>query len=152
LYDEQLKALARNGGVIQIVGYSGFLKPDSPERREAINRLGEENDDETKDMAWFLGRMKEIDAKFPSASLKDFVDHIDYAVEVAGIDHVGIGSDFDGGGGIPGFNDHSEALNVTIELVKRGYGEEDIAKIWGTNLLRVWREVEKAAKDLHKGI
>src|SRR4030042_876854 len=58
LYDEQLKALARNGGVIQIVGYSGFLKPDSPERREAINRLGEENDDETKDMAWFLGRVK----------------------------------------------------------------------------------------------
>ena len=72
-------------------------------------------------------------------------------VKKMGINHVGISSDFDGGGGIPGFNDHSEALNVTIELVKRGYSEKDIGKIWGTNLLRVWREVEKAAKDLQKG-
>ena len=99
-----------------------------------------------------MGRLiKEIGARYPSANLTDFVDHIDHAVKVAGIDHVGIGSDFDGGGGIKGFNDHSEALNVTIELVKRGYSEEDICKIWGANLLRVWREVEKAAKDLHKG-
>lgn len=151
LYDEQLKALAKNGGVIQIVGYSGFLKPDSPERRKAVESLGKEGDDESKDIGWFRERMKEIDVKYPPASLKDFVDHIDYAVKVAGIDHVGIGSDFDGGGGIPGFNDHSEALNVTIELVKRGYCEEDIAKIWGANLLRVWREVEKAARLLRKG-
>jgi membrane dipeptidase len=91
--------------------------------------------------------MKEIDAKYPfqPATLKDFVDHIDYAVKVAGIDHVGIGTDFDGGGGIPGFNDHSEAFNVTVELVKRGYTEQQIVKIWGGNLLRVWREVERAA-------
>jgi microsomal dipeptidase-like Zn-dependent dipeptidase len=60
---------------------------------------------------------------------------------------VGIGTDFDGGGGVPGFNDHSEALNVTVELVKRGYGDEQITKIWGRNLLRVWRQVEKAAKN-----
>ena len=63
-----------------------------------------------------------------------------------GIDHVGVGTDFDGGGGIKGFNDHSEALNVTVELVKRGYSEDQIAKIWGGNLLRVWREVEKGRK------
>jgi len=151
LYDKQLKALAKNGGVIQIVAYSGFLKPDSPERRKAIKSLGEAGNSETKDIEWFNEQMKEINAKYPPASLKDFVDHLDYAVKIAGIDHVGIGSDFDGGGGIPGFNDHSEALNVTIELVKRGYCEDDIAKIWGTNLLRVWREVEKAAKDLQKG-
>ena len=150
LYDEQLKALEKNGGVIQIVGYSGFLKPDSPERRKAIKSLGEEGNGKIKDIGWFRERMKEIDTKYPPASLKDFVDHIDHAVKVAGIDHVGIGSDFDGGGGIPGFNDHSEALNVTIELVKRGYCEDDIAKIWGTNLLRVWREVERAVKDLQK--
>ena len=148
LYDEQLKALAKNGGVIQIVAYSGFLRQDSPRRRQAIRNLGEGGDD----IGWFNEQMKKIDAKYPPANLKDFIDHIDHAVKVAGIDHVGIGSDFDGGGGIPGFNDHSEALNVTVELVKRGYSEEDIAKIWGGNLLRVWREVDKTAKDLHKGI
>jgi membrane dipeptidase len=152
LNDEQLKALAKNGGVIQIVAYSGFLKPDSPERRKAIDSMEGEGDEETKDIVWFNEQMKKIDAKYPPANLTDFVDHIDHAVKVAGVDHVGIGSDFDGGGGIEGFNDHSEAMNVTNELVKRGYSEEDISKIWGANLLRVWREAEKAAKDLHKGI
>jgi len=117
LDDEQLKALARKGGVIQIVALGGFLKLGSP----------------------------------PPADVKIYVDHIDHAVKVAGIEHVGIGSDFDGGGGIAGFNDHSEALNVTIELVRRGYSEEDISKIWGANFLRVWREVEKVAQELQKG-
>ncbi len=100
-----------------------------------------------KRRATYQERLKEIDAKYPfqPATLKDFVDHIDYAVKVAGIDHVGVGTDFDGGGGVPGFNDHSEAFNVTVELVKRGYTEQQITKIWGGNLLRVWREVEKAA-------
>jgi len=117
LDDEQLKALARNGGVIQVVALGGFLKLGSP----------------------------------PPADVKIYVDHIDHAVKVAGIEHVGIGTDFDGGGGIAGFNDHSEALNVTIELVRRGYSEEDISKIWGANFLRVWREVEKVAQELQKG-
>jgi len=97
-----------------------------------------------------MERMKEIDAKFPAASLADYANHIDYAVKVAGIDHVGIGTDFDGGGGFPGFNDHSEALNVTVELVRRGYSEKDIDKIWGGNLLRVWRDVRKEAEREHK--
>jgi membrane dipeptidase len=151
LNDEQLKALAKNGGVIQIVAYGGFLKLGLPQRRKAINILKKELDDGRIKNEQFRERMKEIDVKYPPAKLVDFVDHIDHAVKVAGIDHVGIGSDFDGGGGIPGFNDHSEALNVTIELVRRGYSAEDIFKIWGANLLRVWREVEKAAKDLQKG-
>ncbi len=115
LYDDQLKALAKKGGIIQIVCYAGFLKNDEGQ-----------------------------------ANVKIYVDHIEHAVKVAGIDHVGIGSDFDGGGGVPGFDDHSEALNVTIELVKRRYSEEDIIKIWGANFLRVWREVEKVAKELKK--
>ena len=76
------------------------------------------------------------------------VDHIDYVVDLIGIDHVGIGTDFDGGGGVPGFNDASEALNVTVELVRRGYNEEQIRKIWGGNLIRVWREVEAAAAQI----
>ena len=74
------------------------------------------------------------------------MNHIDHAVKVAGIDHVGIGTDFDGGGGFPGFNDHSEAANVTEELVRRGYSEQDVAKIWGGNLMRVWRDVQKVAE------
>ncbi len=151
LDDEQLKALAKNGGVIQIVTCSGFLRLGSPEHREAISDLRGEMEEGRIEIEQFLEGMKEIDAKYPSASLSDFVDHIDHAVRVAGIEHVGIGTDFDGGGGVPGFNDHSEALNVTTELVRRGYSEEDISKIWGANLLRVWREVEKVARELQKG-
>ncbi len=82
------------------------------------------------------------------ADVKTFVDHIEHVVKLVGIDYVGIGSDFDGGGGIEGFNDHCEAFNVTIELVRRGYSEEDICKIWSGNFLRVWREVEAIAKEL----
>ncbi len=74
-----------------------------------------------------------------------FVDHIDHAVQLIGIDHVGISSDFDGGGGVVGWNDASETLNVTLELVRRGYSEQDIEKLWGGNLLRVLREVEEIA-------
>ena len=110
----------------------------------------EQRADYDKKMALFQDRMKDVDAKFPPASLKDFVDHIDYAVKVAGIDHVGIGTDFDGGGGIPGFNDDADSPNVTIELVRRGYTEAQIKKIWGGNLLRVWREVETVAARLRK--
>ncbi|MCU1327618.1 MAG: Membrane dipeptidase [Bryobacterales bacterium] len=98
-------------------------------------------------------RMAELDAKLPPASranVKDFVDHIDYAVKLIGIDHVGISSDFDGGGGIDGWNSAAEAFNVTLELVRRGYTEEQIGKMWSGNLLRVWGEVEKVAKNLQR--
>ena len=71
------------------------------------------------------------------ASLSDIVDHIDHIVKLVGIDHVGIGSDFDGGGGVNGLEDVSEIENLTVELVRRNYSEADIAKIWGGNLLRV---------------
>jgi membrane dipeptidase len=185
LDDDQLKALTKNGGVIQIVALASYLKAEPPERTAAIQALRtelgmggrgggggsgggrgaggqggqarggtpptpltpEQQADADKRRATYTERLKEIDAKYPfqAATIKDFVDHIDYAVKVAGIDHVGVGTDFDGGGGIPGFNDHSEALNVTVELVKRGYTEQQIVKIWGGNLLRVWREVEKQA-------
>ena len=151
LDDEQLKVLARNGGIIQIVTVGGFLRLRSPEHRKAIDDLKEELDEEKIKTEQFMERMKEIDARYSSVSLSDFVDHIDHAVKVTGIEHVGIGSDFDGGGGVSGFNDHSEALNVTIELVRRGYCEEDILKIWGGNFLRVWTEVEKIAQELQKG-
>jgi membrane dipeptidase len=177
LTDEQLKALAKNGGVAQTVALGNYLRTENPARRGAIAKLREElgllaagrggarggsrpdlqamNDEQLaeyrKKMDQYRERMKEIDAKYPSATLKDFVDHLDHAVKVAGINHVGIGTDFDGGGGISGFNDDTEAPNVTIELVKRGYTEAQIRKIWGENLLRAWGAVEKIGTKLRKG-
>jgi membrane dipeptidase len=114
----------------------GFLAALPPERREEFEK-----------------RTAEIDAKFPPgprANVKDFVNHIDYAVKLIGVDHVGISSDFDGGGGIDGWNSAAEAFNVTLELVRRGYTEEQIGKMWSGNLLRVWAEVEKVAQRLQK--
>jgi membrane dipeptidase len=98
-------------------------------------------------------RLAELNAKFPPAgraNVKDFVNHIDYAVKLIGIDHVGISSDFDGGGGIEGWNSAAEAFNVTLELVRRGYTEEQIGKMWSGNLLRVWGEVQKVGEQLRK--
>ena len=92
-------------------------------------------------------RLAQIEARWPVANVQDFVNHIDHAVKLIGIDHVGISSDFDGGGGIVGWNDASETFNVTLELVRRGYTEEQIAKLWSGNLLRVWREVERVARQ-----
>jgi membrane dipeptidase len=96
----------------------------------------------------FNKKLARIDSLFPAparATVADFVNHIDYVVKLIGIDHVGISSDFDGGGGVTGWNDASETFNVTLELVKRGYTEEQIAKIWSGNLLRVMGEVQKKA-------
>ena len=164
LTDDQLKALAENGGVIQVVALGGFLKAETPEHRDAMVKLREELElpgrremyrmsQEERDalrpkLEEYERRRIEIEKVHPATGLKDMVDHIDYAVKLIGIDHVGIGTDFDGGGGIPGFNNHAEARNVTDELISRGYTAEEINKIWGGNLLRVWREVEKVAADL----
>ena len=93
-------------------------------------------------------RMAEVDAITPPVDVADFVDHIDYMVDLIGIDHVGISSDFDGGGGISGWNDASETFNVTLELVRRGYAEEEIGLMWCGNLLRVLDEVQKVAEDI----
>ena len=83
-----------------------------------------------------------------AVNVSDFVDHIDYMVKLIGIDHVGISSDFDGGGGIEGWNDASETFNVTLELVNRGYTKKEIEKLWGGNLLRVLDDVQRIAKEL----
>ena len=99
-------------------------------------------------------RMAAIAARSPQpppATVGDFVDHIDYGVKRMGIDHVGISSDFDGGGGVDGYNCALESMNVTKELLRRGYTEEQIAKIWSGNLLRVMGEVEQAAKRIQAG-
>jgi membrane dipeptidase len=104
--------------------------------------------------AEYARRLAEIDSKWPAApraTVKDFVDHIDYLVRLIGIDHVGISSDFDGGGGIEGWNSAAEAFNVTLELVRRGYSEQDISRLWSGNLIRVWEQVEQVAKGIQAG-
>ena len=205
--DEQLLALKKNGGVIQVVGFASYVKTDSKERVDALAKLREEfglasagggrggrgggrgrgadsarvcpvegaggpasqgrgargggrgrgnaglDALSTERRAEYDKRLAEIDAKLPPASranVKDYVNHIDYAVKLIGIDHVGISSDFDGGGGIDGWNSAAEAFNVTLELVRRGYTEEQIGKLWSGNLLRVWGEVEKVSQKLRK--
>lgn len=168
--DEQLMALKANNGVIQIVGFNGYLKTDTAERRAALKALREELklsdtiplpafrrgavDGVSEELrSQVLARLAQVDAQFPPpsrATVKDMVDHIDYAVKKIGIDHVGISSDFDGGGGIEGWNHAGETFNVTLELVRRGYTEEQIGKLWSGNLLRVMAEVEKVAQGLQK--
>ena len=111
------------------------LEALSPERRAEYDR-----------------QLAEVNARWPAAgraNVKDFVDHIDYAVKLIGIDHVGISSDFDGGGGIDGWNSAAEGFNVTLELVRRGYSDAQIEQLWGGNLLRVWEQVEKVAASLN---
>ena len=101
--------------------------------------------------AEYDAKLAAIQAKYPAparATVSDFVDHIDYMVKKIGLEHVGISSDFDGGGGVTGWNSAAETFNVTLELVKRGYTEEQIGKLWSGNLLRVWAEVEKVAKQI----
>lgn len=154
LTDEQMKLLAQKGGVMQLVAYTGFVKAD-PARSDALDALlaqvaelhgFSENDYENieKTSEWKQG-VAVINQQFPIATVSQFIDQIDYAVKLIGIDHVGISSDFDGGGEITGWMDASESLNITRELVARGYSEVDIAKIWGENLLRVWAEVDRIA-------
>ena len=153
--DETMKALAAKGGVIQIVAFDTYLhevpKEKLKARGEAAKRLGLTSleaffnaSDETQ--AEFRKISDELDAKYPRASVSDLVDHIDYAVKLIGIDHVGIASDFQGGGGIEGWRNAGETFNVTLELVRRGYTQEEIAKLWGGNILRVMDEVEAARK------
>ncbi len=163
--DDQLRAMRDNGGVVQITALGAFVKVDAPEKGEAVRALREEMGitpggggfgqalarltDEQR--AEYDRRMAEINEQWPPASVQDFVDHVDHAVSVAGIDHVGLSSDFDGGGGIVGWQDASETFNVTRELVSRGYTEEQIAQLWSGNVLRVWREVERVAAELQGG-
>jgi membrane dipeptidase len=235
LDDEQLLALKKNGGVVQVVAFASYVKTDSKERRAALDALRKEfglpvgtplgggrgaggargargaagapgsdmgivapqnpcaggrgrgepapvivptpgtpaagqtnvsplpqgqgrgrggrgaalaalSDEQRADLQ---KKLDALNAQFPPparATVKDFVDHVDYAVKKIGIDHVGISSDFDGGGGVDGWNGADETFNVTLELVRRGYSEKDIAKIWSGNLLRVLDQVQDVAK------
>ena len=175
LDDEQLLLLKENGGVVQTVAFSAYLNTEKHKARAAYMKEVYQKVADSLGIEWYdrsqfreltdaqkatfienypkvLNISKELvadDSKAPEAvNVSDFVDHIDYMVDLIGIDHVGISSDFDGGGGIEGWSDASETFNVTLELVKRGYTEEEIAKLWGGNLLRVLDEVQSVAKEL----
>ena len=151
--DEMLRLMAENGGVVQMTLLSSYLRdePPNPERSAALEELRSSMKNvgvmTPEERAERRSAFNEINEKFPTplATVKHVVDHIDHMVSIAGIDHVGIGCDFDGGGGIDGVFDASEVMNITIELVRRGYSEEDIEKIWGKNVMRVFEEVQKVA-------
>jgi microsomal dipeptidase-like Zn-dependent dipeptidase/CubicO group peptidase (beta-lactamase class C family) len=154
LPDDLLVAIAAKGGVIQAVAYKEFLKKD-PAREAAEKTLQEKVAHEAGDKSYdsekhdylpaYVEGMKAIQREHPLATLDDFLDHIQHMVKVAGIDHVGIASDFDGGGEVTGWMDASETRNVTEGLKRRGFSDDDIAKLWSGNLLRVWATDEAAS-------
>ncbi|MEP0266451.1 dipeptidase [Dokdonia sp.] len=176
LDDEQLQWMKENGGVVQTVAFTSYLNTEKFEKRaahevEIAKKIADSMgvtwldgrdavmalDNEAREKYFdFLGTMAAIRREKvktmkdlpPAVGVGDFVDHIDYLIEKMGIDHVGISSDFDGGGGIEGWSDASETMNVTIELVRRGYTEDEIEKLWSGNLLRVLDEVQAVAAKL----
>lgn len=154
LTNDELKAIAATGGVVHIVPFTPYLKVDKQFRDDYIKKIWEpfglvygKDDPKTKlDAATY---QKHLDAyrefsrnEWRYSNLTDYLDAVDYAVRLVGIDHVGFGSDFNHGGGVTGYNSVAEAPNVTYGLLKRGYSEEDIRKLWGGNFLRVLKEVE----------
>ena len=173
LDDEQLRAVAENGGVVQTVAFRSYLNTDKNNAFQDAMRVIEEEiaadmgieildragimalpEDERGPYFEQLSEMRrmaaarsdEVDAE--PVGVSDFVDHIDYLVNLMGLEHVGISSDFDGGGGVDGWGDASETFNVTLELVRRGYTEEEIGMLWSGNLLRVLDEVQAVAGQI----
>lgn len=173
LDDEQLEWMKSNGGVVQTVAFSSYVSTEKHSAHaaalsEKVTALAKERGLEMKSwdeirkleaterdryMKTYRAMSEEAASMMSDEDPKpvdvaDYVDHIDYLVKKMGLDHVGISSDFDGGGGIYGWNDASETLNVTAELVKRGYTEVQIAQLWSGNLLRVLDDVAAIAKEL----
>lgn len=178
LDDEQLLLMKENGGVVQTVAFSSYLNTEKHEMRAEYMKGLYQKIADSLNIDWHersefnslsdvqknafmtnipkvtgIGKeMVKVKSDAPVAvNVSDFIDHIDYMVELIGVDHVGISSDFDGGGGIEGWSDASETFNVTLELVKRGYTEDEIEKLWGGNLMRVLDEVQEIAKTIQKG-
>ena len=170
LDDEQLRAVAENGGVVQTVALRSFVSTTkNAARSEAMGALQAEiaaemgfevvgrreimamPDDERDAIREKMAEVRAAAAERlgddgpGDVSVADFVDHIDYMVNLIGLEHVGISSDFDGGGGVAGWDDASETFGVTLELVRRGYSEEEIGMLWSGNLLRVLDEVQEVA-------
>ncbi|QDH64936.1 pyoverdine-tailoring dipeptidase-like protein PvdM [Pseudomonas azotoformans] len=168
LSDKELQLIKNSGGVVQVVGFPAYIRPLSQPTQDKLNTLRARFDlpplpnlamalmpGDAIIAAWpeqkfgqYAQGLYGILEEEPKATLKDWGDAVDYTVRKIGIDHVGIASDFNDGGGIDGWNNVGEIRNVTAELIQRGYSEADIAKLWGGNFLRVWDQVQKAAKPL----
>ena len=150
--NRQTKALAASGGVIQIAAFPSYMiaTPKIPERDAAMGALMAKASDRSKmsesDRTAFMAERAAIDAKYPvpKPTFEDFINHMNHAIKVAGIDHVGIGIDFDGGGGVTGLEDASDYSKISDRLLQEGYSREDLAKIWSGNVLRVLRAAEAA--------
>ncbi|MFT4198914.1 MAG: dipeptidase [Pseudoxanthomonas sp.] len=149
LDDVRLKVLAAHGGVIQLNSYSGYLIDDgaTPERQAALKALQDKYDEERMTMAdgeRFAAELKALDARYPvrKATLDDFFVHLQHVLELIGPEHVGIGMDWDGGGGVQGMEDVSDLPKITAWLLRKGYSERQIAGIWGGNVLRVMRQAQ----------
>ncbi|MDC8004433.1 dipeptidase [Aureisphaera galaxeae] len=178
LDDEQLQWMKENGGVVQTVAFRSYLNTEKYEaRNKVVKGMQEKVMDSLGMMLLSWSEVRKLEPEYrdsyyaayeemsrivkaktktmtdlpPEVDVADFVDHIDYLVEKMGLEHVGISSDFDGGGGIEGWGDASETFNVTLELVRRGYTEAEIEKLWSGNLLRVLDEVQAVAAELQKG-
>ena len=150
--DNIIKKLAKKGGVIQVVAFSSYVKVDQ-KRSKAMKSLRDKVIKMTGDNFFIAEKhlklteykkgIEQINEKFPKPNIDSFIDHIDYIVNLVGIDYVGISSDFGGGGGIRGWSDASQTNNITNALIRRGYSNKDIKKIWAENFLRVWQEVSE---------
>jgi len=151
--DDRLRALARSGGVIQVNAFSSYMidTPRIPERDAAVQALnrkyGPARERDAAARAAYRREMEAVDARWPvpRATFDDFLKHLDHALEVAGVDHVGVGADFDGGGGLTGFEDATAYPKVTAHLLAKGYSEADIAKLWSGNVLRILGQAQAAA-------
>ncbi|WP_191833967.1 pyoverdine-tailoring dipeptidase-like protein PvdM [Pseudomonas fluorescens] len=168
LSDKEMQLIKDSGGVIQVVAFGTYLKPLSKPTLDKLEALRAKFDlqplqglanalmpGDAVIAIWpesrfgeYAGSLYGIVEEEPKASLKDFADAIDYTVKKVGIDHVGISSDFNDGGGLDGFKDVSEIRNLTAELLTRGYSEADIGKLWAGNFLRVWEQVQKSAQPV----
>ena len=154
--DELLFALKENGGVIQITAFANYVKVNN-DRFNSIISLGNKvaklygdksfNPSLHSNKKEYLEGIENINMEFPTPDIDNFIDHIDYVVDLIGIDYVGISSDFGGGGGISGWMDASETKQLTRKLKERGYSSKEIEKIWGGNILRVWKRVEDIASN-----
>ena len=155
LSDNIIKKIANKNGVIQVVAFSSYIEVNK-ERNNAINSLRKFIVNLTGDKIFIYRKhtkhpqykikMDEINRDFPLPSVDKFVDHVDYIVNLVGINYVGISSDFGGGGGIDGWMDASQTKNITLALLERGYSKNDIKKIWSENFLRVWTDVINHSK------
>ncbi|MEJ0084544.1 MAG: membrane dipeptidase [Pseudomonadota bacterium] len=160
LSDPELDAIKANGGVVSVTPFNAYLAKLPADFGSRVSAVRTRNGLKAafpgsaytdgydalpeKQQSAFID---EIQAIYPKATVKEYVDHIDYLVKRIGVEHVGIGTDFNHGSGVTGFNDEGDANNVTREFLSRGYTEDQIAKIWGENFLRVFRQVEVVARN-----